>query len=374
MSRMDLALRISALALSALALAGCSHAKPESPWRLVGRELSGLLKEPYSDSRGIEVAYLTNREAGPDGPGCSDRNFGVAPSPAGALAYGTCTINVPKTHFVGRIDSAETIDSDRYFRALAHSVQSEESFRASLQGADPVLVFIHGFNVRFEQAVFRAAQIAYDLKFQGKVVLFSWPSGARAGIFDSTLINRTYTNNRRSAAATLPLATSFFKMLAASGARIHMLIHSMGHQVAIPALTVATAGPTELPSPFIQELILNAPDYDVDEFLRETSALKKAAARVTLYCSPNDTAISVSQSYNSGGRRLGGCESFPGMDVINVADIDTSALGDRLGHGYYSSRAILTDVYQVLLGLEADKRLFIRKSEPGRVENYFLRP
>jgi len=202
-------------------------------------------------------------------------------------------------------------------------------------------------------------------------VLFSWPSGARAGLIDSTLINRTYENNRRSAAATLPLATAFFKQLAASGARVHVIIHSMGHQVVIPALAAAAEGASQ---PFLQELILNAPDYDVDEFLRVAPSLKKAAGRVTLYCSPNDTAISVSQSYNSGGRRLGGCESFPGIDVINAADIDTSALGDRLGHGYYSSRAILTDVFQVLLGIEADKRLFIRRSEPGRVENYFLRP
>ena len=36
------------------------------------------------------------------------------------------------------------------------------------------LVFVHGFNVSFENALFRAAQISYDTNFDGPVFLFSW--------------------------------------------------------------------------------------------------------------------------------------------------------------------------------------------------------
>jgi len=44
-----------------------------------------------------------------------------------------------------------------------------------------------------------------------------------------------------------------------------------------------------------------------------------------------------------------------------------------LGHGYYSSRPILTDLYQVILGLEAKNRLFLRKSSPNNGEDYVMR-
>ena len=67
-----------------------------------------------------------------------------------------------------------------------------------------------------------------------------------------------------------------------------------------------------------------------------------------------------------------GSASLPGVDIINVGEIDASALG--LGHGYYASRPILTDIFQTLLGISADHRLFIRKSEPSGAEDFFLRP
>ena len=42
--------------------------------------------------------------------------------------------------------------------------------------ADTPVVFVHGFNVNFEDAVYRTAQITYDLQFDGAPFLFSWPT------------------------------------------------------------------------------------------------------------------------------------------------------------------------------------------------------
>ena len=39
-----------------------------------------------------------------------------------------------------------------------------------------VLVFIHGFNNRFEDAVFRFAQVVHDFDAPVVPVLFTWPS------------------------------------------------------------------------------------------------------------------------------------------------------------------------------------------------------
>jgi hypothetical protein len=44
-----------------------------------------------------------------------------------------------------------------------------------------------------------------------------------------------------------------------------------------------------------------------------------------------------------------------------------------LGHGYYSSRDILSDMYLTLLGLDVKQRLFISKSPKIKSEKYLLR-
>jgi esterase/lipase superfamily enzyme len=43
-------------------------------------------------------------------------------------------------------------------------------------------VFVHGFNNRYEDSVYRLAQIVHDSEVQATPVLFTWPS--RANVFD----------------------------------------------------------------------------------------------------------------------------------------------------------------------------------------------
>ena len=42
---------------------------------------------------------------------------------------------------------------------------------------DHALVFVHGYDTSFDNALYRTAQIAYDLRFDGAPFLYSWPSG-----------------------------------------------------------------------------------------------------------------------------------------------------------------------------------------------------
>ena len=63
--------------------------------------------------------------------------------------------------------------------------------------------------------------------------------------------------------------------------------------------------------------------------------------------------------------------SIDDVDVINVSAIDDQTLS--LGHGYYSSRPILNDIFLALIGIETKHRLFIYKSELFSSEKYFLR-
>ncbi len=371
------------LAVTALSLAGCGHApvKPIEPLKVprfygsdsLQKDLGALFKQPYSDTQAMDIIYVTNRNATGDATECDDSSFGINPSDK--LSYGVCTFNVPKRHHIGGFEFAPNprADPHQYYRLLNHVPLDEAGLFHLLrqkQGSD-ILVFIHGFNVKFQEALLRAAQIAYDLKFQGPVVLFSWPAGTEEGLLNSAMVTRTYQNNYSNAIKTVPQAQAFFKQLSDLNQTVHMMVHSMGHQVTLRALSQLAQSSDR---PFIGELILNAPDFPLKDFQRVVPMLMKVAGRVTVYCSYNDNAIAASESYNK-NRRMGACEHVAGTDMINVGEIDAPTLGvGGLGHSYYSSRPILTDIFQVLLGIPTEKRLFIRKSEPNSTEDYYLRP
>ena len=70
----------------------------------------------------------------------------------------------PEKHFIlQHVD--EHADKEAFYRSLSAQLEKE--------GAPAALLFIHGYNVSFEDAVFRTAQLAVDLKFPGAAVTFT---------------------------------------------------------------------------------------------------------------------------------------------------------------------------------------------------------
>jgi esterase/lipase superfamily enzyme len=329
---------------------------------------AGYFAEDFNDTKAMDILVVTNRKAANNSFGCAENSFGV--NNVGTLQYGVCRVNVPKNHSTGDIAFAQDNrqSSNDYFKMLeAKSMTSADLIKSLKNNNRTPLVFVHGFNVKFQEAVLRASQIAYDLKYQGPIVLFTWPAGAEDGLFASVMMNKTYENNLVNARNSVVLFKNFLVELQKKDIKINLIVHSMGHQVVLPALKQladANSGST------INELILNAPDFDAEEFKTVTKDIKKVSTRITLYCSYNDRAMIASKTFNS-NERLGACTFMPNLDSINVSLVDNTTLG--LGHSYYSSRAILTDVFQTLLGIDADKRLFVRKSEVNSTEQYFLR-
>lgn len=325
--------------------------------------------ESYSDTRALDVLVVSNRKLKGTAFGCTNDQLGVERD--ASAHYGVCKINVPKNHSTGliKLTKDNRQSSHDFFKILNSKNLSEPAVFEYLKKSERYpLVFVHGFNLRYEDAVLRASQIAYDLKYQGPVVLFSWPAGAGDGFLDEKMITRTYDNNLKNAKASVSIFKDFLNQLNFHHLKVNLVVHSMGHQVVLPALKdFAQQNPH---SKIINELILNAPDFEANEFIDIADMVKSNSKRITIYCSYNDRAMTVSEIYNK-NPRFGACEFSEKIDSINVSLVDAPALG--LGHGYYSSRAILGDVFQVLLGIEAEKRLFIRKSEPNSTEKYFLR-
>ena len=347
---------------------GCRTEIPRSA--TLAELLNGRIVNAFDDTQSIAVNFVSNRRLSAAPAGCSDEYYTV--DLGSSVSRGVCIVNVPREHAVGSIDSTtDSPDRDTHFIASRYLPLSEADYDAILaKDSGDILLFVHGFNVKFQEAVFRAAQIAYDAKFQGTVVLFSWPAGAKPGFLASLRVDNTYEENRARATRSVDEMGRLLVKLTAMKRRLFVVVHSMGHQVVVPAAAaLADAGQNET----IQELVFTAPDFAQVDFRALGPKLRQVAHRVTLYCSPADNALRVSERVN-GNRRVGQCSRIEGVDVINVSLIDAPIFWvGGLGHGYYSSRALLTDMVQLMLGMDVNKRLFVRKARVGGEENYFLR-
>lgn len=116
---------------------------------------------------------------------------------------------------------------------------SHTEFAARAQGAlnrsskKEVLLFVHGYNVGFADAVSRAAQIAYDLKFEGLPALYSWPS---EGSVPEYMVDETNVTWSR------PRFAQFLSIVRENlGAEtIHIIAHSMGNRLVAETIASMT--------------------------------------------------------------------------------------------------------------------------------------
>jgi esterase/lipase superfamily enzyme len=237
----------------------------------------------------------------------------------------------PKRHFT--IKEMQVLPRDKFLAAARDRLGGGRDYK------DHAVVFVHGFNTDFDHALYRAAQIAYDLQFDGAVFLYSWPAGG------SVL---GYARDRDSATQAEPYLKEFLGLvLQESGAKsVSVIAHSMGN---LPLLNVLRdLGPNLPPGVRLDELILAAPDVDRDVFINLIGAIKGYGRGITLYCSANDRAMIASRQVAGGVPRAGdvpgeGPLVIPGVDTIDVTETSTDVLA--LNHSSYAERsALLNDI------------------------------
>ncbi|MGL4092625.1 alpha/beta hydrolase [Agrobacterium cavarae] len=198
-----------------------------------------------------------------------------------------------------------------------------------------VLVFVHGFNNRYEESVYRFAQIVHDSGTDVVPVVFTWPS--RASIFDYNY-DKESTNYSRDALEEM--LTRLAKDSSVSD--ITVMAHSMGTWLAVEALRqMAIRNGHVLPK--INNVILAAPDLDVDVFGRQYASLGKDKPKFTLFVSQDDRALSLSRRISGNVDRLGQID--PAAEPyrselekagITVLDLTKLQSGDRLNHGKFA--------------------------------------
>ena len=203
------------------------------------------------------------------------------------------------------------------------------------------LVFVHGFNVTFDNAVRRAAQLAYDLHFDGAVFLFSWPTGK--GL-------RSYVGDRDKAQASDTNVREFLQTVVAktNPRRIDIIAHSMGTLAVNEALRGMDA--EALAKLHLEELVLASPDVDQTLFELSFANLRKLGAKGTIYTATSDWALWASNLLHAPLGYLtkrGPQKLVEGSDLIDITAVNADVFG--LNHDHYAnSPAVIADLRQVL--------------------------
>lgn len=285
------------------------------------------------------------------------------------LNYGIVNVSVPRDHRMGALERRPYQilfggDKEKHFilerpLLIERTVFFENlSKEISNSGGKNALIFIHGFDVSFEDAALRTAQMSYDLSFDGAPIFYSWPSKGQRSI-------STYKYDEIQAKATQKNLKYFLDEFLEQNStqNVYIIAHSMGNQPLSKVLPELIAEKPHLKSK-IREVILAAPDIDAEHFVDEIAPnFSPLKGQITLYASSKDKALRISDAFVNGKVRVGdtsqGVILSDGINVIDATYVDTSLTG----HSYYAeNRSVLADLFFLIRGTcKAENRFGLRE-------------
>ena len=282
------------------------------------------------------------------------------------LTYGVCDVSIPHDHRIGRLETASLLrfefrpDPAKHVVLLSTTVNHKDNFftdvaanvRSSTKG--DAFIFVHGFNVSFEDAARRAAQIAYDLDFDGAPVFYSWPSKGRVLDYMADEQNIEWSTE-----VLRGFLDDFF--IRSKAQNVYLIAHSMGNRAVTRAIAALFKEKPELRGR-LKEVVLTAPDIDAGVFQRDIAPALAATGRpITLYASSEDEALALSQklhAYPRAGQSGNGLVILPPIETIDATGRDTGFLK----HSYYAEdRTVISDMYYLIRGQRADQRFGLRR-------------
>lgn len=234
------------------------------------------------------------------------------PSDPAGLTYGTA--------FVAGIDV--TSNAQGMVSQVNETAQGKFPQSAVADLSQPgrnLLIFVHGFDNSFSDAVTRAAFNREWMAASGvgtadaTVIAFSWPSKGQVVSFPVPQADYLFDQNM--ARQSGPQFMLFLKTLEptlraarASGRRVTLLAHSMGN-LALQAAVESWFLHGHAAAPLFDQAILAAGDTTFDCFdqpnLARMSGLPSLTDRIAVYYSHADAVLQLSMAVNLGAQRLG---------------------------------------------------------------------
>jgi len=355
--------RLSSAALLfafALLTAGCS-----------GRPYGNLIVGTTTPGAGkVDMLVATTRAAVSEPPGVL---FGGARGRG--LDFADIIVSIPPdgARRAGEVQwpSSPPGDPERSFVTLRADrldlaqIRADFDRRVSRTPGRKVLVFVHGYNTRFEEAVYRFAQIVHDAHVDVVPVLFTWPSGG--GAID-------YVYDRDSAMYSRDALEALLQALVKdpSVGSISILAHSMGNYLVVETLRQMAIRNREL-SPKIRDVMLASPDIDVDVFRRQIAEIDAGprSTDFTLFVSRDDRALGLSSFLARDSTRLGALDptkepyqSILEQARVRVIDLTHVASNDITNHGKFATGEVVAAIGDRLAEGQA-----LTDARPGLVES-----
>lgn len=260
------------------------------------------------------------------------------------LSLTEITVSIPpdSNRKAGQVQWPRRLPADPQKEFTTVSVKAVENRTAALgwlKGHLPpsrrVMIFVHGFNNRYEDSVYRFAQIVHDSKADVAPIIFTWPS--RASVFD-------YNYDKESTNFSRDALEQILKQGASDPdvGEITVMAHSMGSWLTVEALRQMAIRDGRI-APKIKNLILASPDLDVDVFRQQWLAMGEKRPNTTIFTSKDDRALKLSRRISGNIDRLGQIDpaSEPyrsGLETAGITVVDLSAVkaGDSLNHGKFA--------------------------------------
>jgi esterase/lipase superfamily enzyme len=291
-----------------------------------------LVFDPEAAAVGTSETVLVSTARAPvDGPELFSRARRTPPG------FAAVEVSVPPERTPGSVvyPSRSRPDPRRQFVALgARRLADGAAFRAAIDAAlaaDPdaageAVLFVHGFNVNFAEAVLRQAQMQHDLDRHDVAVLFSWPSYASRW---------RYLYDRESALFARTALEETIAILAGSDARqFNLVAHSMGAFLAMDAFAAMARIGYDEAIRKINAIILFAPDIEVDVFKAQAAPVLARGVPILVFASRRDHALALSALLRGESDRLGSVRSEAELGglPVTVYDVTKVRSGDPLDH------------------------------------------
>ncbi|MFG6412297.1 alpha/beta hydrolase [Roseateles sp. DC23W] len=347
----------------------------EADWKFadpVGRYVETLeIHGPPSDQamlackeyRSVVVYFGTNRADGNSG---DHRAKHFSGEDGEELRFGKAVVTLPRDRREGDLDRPWSFivrfDEDKRVHVVVDEVSllgKDDWIEQAADGAagQPAFLFVHGYNVTFDEAVRRTAQLAYDLKLTALPLCYSWPSAGRV---------LSYAKDEVSVQNAALHLQSFMRVVMEELklTQLHIVAHSMGNRAVLEVLRrLSESGASVAP---LDQVVLAAPDVHTGTF-RQLGTHFTKFNQVTMYASRRDWAILASKVFHQGPRASDGAPPLvlPPMETVDVTNV-SQAIFD-LGHGYISSATkVFRDLYEILKhGTPAAERPSVQRADRG---------
>ncbi|KUJ79248.1 hypothetical protein AVO44_08400 [Ruegeria profundi] len=339
-------------------------AKPEQA--LIGVDNPELSAEQVPGTKSHEIYIMTTRAP------ASDDAILFSGNRSGTLEFAKVTVTLPPNHQPGNIERPRRLPPDpkkemtvvdpvRFANEAEVISDMNQAFRAA-DTERSVLVFVHGYNTTFTDAVLRIGQFVEDSGFDGVPVLFTWASAGK-------LTDYVYDINSALAARSALIEAS--DVLVKTDTRtVNLVAHSMGNLLTVEAMKQGQLQGRFDSSGKLRNIILASADIDVDVFAEQMSVFDPNQRKFYVLISEDDKALNVSRFLARGVNRVGDADVAQ-LDALGVTVIDLTTVKDTNSTNH-TKFADSPEVVQIIGGemLKGDS-LHTAPTDPGVLGNIF---